>query len=182
MSQSAPTLTYEVSVADAEASTWRICRLGRDADGGAHYSLEKLDAEGNVVATHAIDARRLGPGRLHLLAADASHDVGVSDLGDVLSVHVGGHEVEVSAVDPRKKALRTAGGAGGGSVKTQMPGRIVRVLVEPGQEVEKGDALVVVEAMKMENELKSPRAGTVARVAVAEGDVVEARAVLVELS
>jgi biotin carboxyl carrier protein len=63
-------------------------------------------------------------------------------------------------------------------VKAPMPGRVVRVLVEAGQEVEEGQALVVIEAMKMQNELKSPKAGRVARVAVGVGDTVGAGEVL----
>ena len=60
-----------------------------------------------------------------------------------------------------------------------MPGRLVRVLVEPGQQVRAGDGLVVVEAMKMENELRSPRAGRIAQVPVREGQAVETAALLV---
>jgi biotin carboxyl carrier protein len=60
-----------------------------------------------------------------------------------------------------------------------MPGRIVRVLVKPGDVVEAGQGTVVVEAMKMENELRSPKRGTVTSVTVTEGTLVEARRVLV---
>jgi biotin carboxyl carrier protein len=62
-----------------------------------------------------------------------------------------------------------------------MPGRIVRVLVQPGEAVRAGQGLIVVEAMKMENELRAPRAGTVAEIRVREGASVEADAVLVVL-
>jgi len=62
-----------------------------------------------------------------------------------------------------------------------MPGRIVRVLVKPEEAVAARQPLVVVEAMKMENELRAPRAGTVAEVRVAEGASVEANTVLVVL-
>jgi biotin carboxyl carrier protein len=60
-----------------------------------------------------------------------------------------------------------------------MPGRVVRVLVGEGDEVAPGQGLVVIEAMKMENELKSPRPGRVREVAVGEGQAVEAGALLV---
>jgi len=60
-----------------------------------------------------------------------------------------------------------------------MPGRLVRVLVEPGQQVSAGDGLVVVEAMKMENELRAPRAGRIAEIPVREGQAVETAALLV---
>jgi len=60
-----------------------------------------------------------------------------------------------------------------------MPGRVVRVLVKEGDEVVKGQALMILEAMKMEHTIASPRAGAIARVAHAEGDLVPADAVLV---
>ncbi len=62
-----------------------------------------------------------------------------------------------------------------------MDGRIVAVLAAPGEAVEKGQCVVVLEAMKIEHEVRAGRAGTVAQVRVAEGDQVAARALLVEL-
>ena len=59
-----------------------------------------------------------------------------------------------------------------------MPGRVVRVLIKPGEKVEEGQGLVVVEAMKMENELKSPKAGVVSELHAQEGQPVEAGAKL----
>jgi biotin carboxyl carrier protein len=59
-----------------------------------------------------------------------------------------------------------------------MPGKVVRVLVEKGQEVKAGASLVVVEAMKMENELRAPRAGRVVELPVREGQAVESGALL----
>jgi biotin carboxyl carrier protein len=59
-----------------------------------------------------------------------------------------------------------------------MPGKVVRVLVKPGEEVEAGQGLVVVEAMKMQNAVRSPKSGTVERVLVAEGQAVNAGEVL----
>lgn len=66
-------------------------------------------------------------------------------------------------------------------VRTPMPGRVVRILVKPGEAVSERQSLAIVEAMKMQNELKAPRAGIVAEVRVAEGAAVEARAVLLVL-
>ncbi|MDQ3806105.1 MAG: biotin/lipoyl-binding protein, partial [Acidobacteriota bacterium] len=64
-------------------------------------------------------------------------------------------------------------------ISAQMPGRVVRVLVEAGQEVEAGQPVVVVEAMKMQNEMKSPKAGAVAEVRARDGATVNAGDVLV---
>ena len=73
-------------------------------------------------------------------------------------------------------------GAKGGSLTAPMPGRIVQVVAEPGVAVEAGAPLIVMEAMKMENELAAPAAGVVSRVHVAPGDAVEAGALLCELT
>ena len=73
------------------------------------------------------------------------------------------------------------GGAAEGTVLSPMPGRVLKVLVAEGDVVEPGAALVVVEAMKMENELVSQRAGTVRKVHVAPGQNVESGARLVEV-
>ena len=69
-----------------------------------------------------------------------------------------------------------------GALEAPMPGRVIAVRVEPGQAVTKGQELLVVEAMKMENALRAPRDGTVKSVAVRPGDMVGAGAVLVELA
>lgn len=97
-----------------------------------------------------------------------------------------GEPVEVEAVDERTQHIRAAAGvghapAGGGLVKAPMPGLVLRVLVEPEAVVEAGTGLVVLEAMKMENELKATAPGRVVRVAVRAGQVVEKGEVLVEL-
>jgi len=95
-----------------------------------------------------------------------------------------GHRFDVEVLDERARAVRAAGIARHGSadsLRAPMPGRIVRVLVAGGQAVEAGQGLVVMEAMKMENELKASGAGTVQRVLVEPGDRVEKGATLVEL-
>lgn len=71
--------------------------------------------------------------------------------------------------------------AGAGAVLAIMPGKIVRVLVEPGQKVEEGEPVCVLEAMKMENELHARQAGTVRAVRIKPGDDVEKDQVLVEI-
>ena len=100
---------------------------------------------------------------------------------DGFEVEVVGIRHELDVMDPRKKALRMADGAGQNVVKTQMPGRIVRILVAAGDVVDEGDSLIVVEAMKMENELKATAAGTVSKICVSEGEQVQARTTLIEL-
>ena len=76
---------------------------------------------------------------------------------------------------------RGAAGTASGGITAPMPGRVVRLLVGVGQEVEAGQVMLVLEAMKMENELRAPRKGVVASILVREGDPVEAGRRLIEL-
>jgi acetyl/propionyl-CoA carboxylase alpha subunit len=116
--------------------------------------------------------------------APTSHEVAfgpVEDGGRL--VHVDGRAVHVALLDHGARAARggetVAGTSSRVTVVAPMPGRVVKVLVGPGDVVTPRQGLVVVEAMKMENELRSPGAGTVTEVRVREGATVEARAVLV---
>jgi biotin carboxyl carrier protein len=104
-------------------------------------------------------------------------------------VVVGGWRFEVDVEPERRAQLRERAGRagdraahhGGLEVRAVIPGRIVSVAVAPGDKVAKGDRLLVVEAMKMQNDVRAPRAGRIARVAVGAGQTVELRDVLVEL-
>ncbi len=75
----------------------------------------------------------------------------------------------------------TGGGAGGNSVSSPMPGTVIKINCSVGDEVEENDTLVIVEAMKMENNLRSPATGKVSKVNYSEGDLVEAGAPIVEI-
>lgn len=99
---------------------------------------------------------------------------------DGVAVSLDVRTAQAAARDAALSVGRT-GGAGGGLVKAPMPGRVVRVLVAVGQAVERGAPLVIVEAMKMENELLAPAPGVVRAVHVGEGVAVEAGQALVEL-
>ena len=121
-----------------------------------------------------------------MLGGPASYDIAFEPgTGGELIVHVNGVAVPLTIIDRRRRGKRGSSEAG---VDTQpravvapMPGRIVRVLVQPGDVVEARQGLIVVEAMKMENELRAPRAGIVAEVRVKDGASVVADAVLVVL-
>ena len=122
----------------------------------------------------------------HHAASLTSYDISI-DAGaeDHLVVHVNGTPVSLSVLEPRAafQRHRHHGGAGAGpqTIVAPMPGRIVKVLVKPGEIVQPHQGVIIVEAMKMQNELRAPRAGTVTDVRVAEGASVEANAVLVVL-
>ena len=88
----------------------------------------------------------------------------------------------VAAPKAAPAAPKAAGKAGSVVIKAPMPGNINKVNVKPGDAVKKGDVLVVLEAMKMENDVCAPEDGTVASVEVAKGTTVETDAVLVTLN
>jgi biotin carboxyl carrier protein len=100
----------------------------------------------------------------------------------VRTIAVRGRDIEVRA---RREldAWLAAGdeGAGSGAVSVSMPGRVVKVLAKVGDQVEKGAPVLIIEAMKMENEVKAKRSGAVQAVHVAEGDAVEGGFVLMEI-
>ncbi|MEP7213620.1 MAG: biotin/lipoyl-containing protein [Acidobacteriota bacterium] len=95
----------------------------------------------------------------------------------VMNASLENHTFPVRITDPKR--LRGAADADGvldgpAEIKTAMPGKVVRVLVAAGAEVEKGDGVVVVEAMKMQNELKAPKSGKIKEIRVSEGSTVAA--------
>ena len=100
---------------------------------------------------------------------------------------IDGHRYDVEALDERTRAIRDLSGAsakasGPAPLVAPMPGMIVRVNVQVGDTVQSGQAVVVMEAMKMENDLRTQSSGIVSAVRVTRGDAVEKGTVLVELS
>ena len=101
------------------------------------------------------------------------------------NVNVGGHPVPAEVVDERTRAIReltgsAAAASGPKPIVAPMPGLVVKVEVSEGDEVLPGQGVVIVEAMKMENELKAQAGGTVKRIHVVSGDTVEKGQVLVD--
>jgi biotin carboxyl carrier protein len=128
--------------------------------------------------SYAADVRMVEPGVLSLIV-DGWQYRAILD-GDALLI--GGRRYPFAIDDPRSLRSRHGGAdgaAGPRSIKAPMPGRVVRVLVAVGDEVAEHQGVVVIEAMKMQNELKSPKAGRVVRVAVAVDDTANAGDVLV---
>ena len=131
----------------------------------------------------AVDVARVAPGRysLRLAATGCQHEVTVSPNGHGgMLVTVGGAAVLVTRADAaRGRSAERQTADGPQRLVAPMPGKVVKVLVAPGDEVALRQGLVVVEAMKMENELRAGRAGVVREVLVVEGASVEAGAPLV---
>ncbi len=161
--------------------------------GAAHQvSLEEegaLRIDGREVRAEFFPIR---PGTWLLRVDGVSHEIHLPP-GSVISsadipaaMLVDGRSVEVRVQDERHLLARKFGAQGGEAqrqkhIRAPMPGLVSRILVKPGDAIEAGAGVLVLEAMKMENELKSPASGTVKAVLVKERDSVEKNAVLLEL-
>jgi acetyl/propionyl-CoA carboxylase alpha subunit len=149
--------------------------LGGTVSGGLGAGPMECSIDGRAVRA---DVRMLEPGVMSLVVEGRQYGCVLDGDGVV----IGGRRYGFELDDPR--SLQGRRGAGGGaegprSVKAPMPGRVVRVLVEAGEDVAEGRGVVVIEAMKMQNELKSPKAGRVVRIGVGVGDTVGSGDVLV---
>jgi biotin carboxyl carrier protein len=165
-------------------------KLTAEVDGQS-YALELERREGaRVEATidgrrYELEARETEAGAFLLLVDGRVYEgraQRASAQGKACEVQLGDEVFRVTLFDPKR--LRGARGAGAeasgrAQVVASMPGKVVRVLVAEGATVEAGDGLVVVEAMKMQNELKSPKSGTVVELRAEAGATVNAGDVLV---
>jgi biotin carboxyl carrier protein len=127
-----------------------------------------------------VDGRQTGTGTFSLLIDHAATEVSVSSRGDEFVVAVGGRSHRLRLLDERAMRRRERAGAADGAreLRAAMPGKVVAVLVAAGATVERGQGIVVIEAMKMENEIAAPRAGTVQELRVKPGQAVEAGEIL----
>ena len=130
-----------------------------------------------------VDARATMPGIYSILIGGVSHVADVVDRDGACVVEVDGEQYEINVEEQTRHIIRTRGGAGAGAgsrtLTAPLPGKISRVAVQPGDAVGAGDILLVIEAMKMENEFRAAAAGTVAEVRVAAGQAVNAGDVLI---
>lgn len=148
---------------------------------------EKLDVEivrgdGNVTAT--VDGRKYSLGfsqpepNIYAFRNGSQLTEAFVSPGKVV---VSGHEFEIDLIDPKRlrgSGVESDSAEGIAEIKTAMPGKVVRILVTVGDKVQKGDGVLVVEAMKMQNEMKSPKDGIVKEIRTTEGSTVNAGDVL----
>jgi biotin carboxyl carrier protein len=144
--------------------------------------LYRIVIDGNE---HIIDGRKLTGHIYSLLMDNRSFTVDVSAKDDQYTVACEGKSIQLRLLDERR-ALRPGEGSGaardgGKLVKSFMPGKVVEVLVNVGDDVEKDQGLIIIEAMKMENELRSTAAGKVKEIRVSPGQAVESGQLLIEL-
>lgn len=151
------------------AGSVRAVQLDQDsADGIYRVSLNGKEL--------AVEARLLRPGVLSLLIGGKAYRCVLEEDATAPAVHIGGHRYLYRVDDPRSlnSRRRGKGGAATGpvSIKAPMPGRVVRLMAVEGDEVSSQQGIVVIEAMKMQNELKAPKAGRVIRILVETGETV----------
>ena len=132
---------------------------------------------------YELEAQEIGAGVYLLIADGRVYECRVGRRARArFDVHIGNNLYTISLSDPKRLRGAQASGAqaseGSAQIVAPMPGKVVRVLVEAGAEVEAGAGLVVVEAMKMQNEMKSPKAGKVTSINVTTGATVNAGDVL----
>ena len=133
--------------------------------------------EGRDLEVDAVLAR---PDVLSLRIGNMAYEVKSERMANDLHLWVGSTRFTVEIRDPRslRGRARTADDHGPRKITAPMPGKVVRVLVREGDDVELGHGVAVVEAMKMQNEIKSPKKGTVRKILVGEGAAVNAGDVL----
>lgn len=157
---------------------------------GAEHELEIEETSGHSytvrlgVKRFDIDLRSAGAASFSILVDDRAFDFDVTQQSDEIAVSSRAGVYRVSLIDERRRAMRSAAGggrqmSGPAQLRAMMPGRVVKVLVKAGDQVEANQGVLVVEAMKMENEIKAPKAGRVVEVKVAEGQTVEKGVVMV---
>lgn len=152
-------------VLDERAGSLRVSVDGRPFD----FSYQEVDDLGQVVAIR--DGKSFGLS----IEGDAAH----------VAVTIAGHLYDVHLEDERERAARAAERASarhGGVVSSVMPGVVVEILVRPDEAVRKGQPLLILSAMKMQNEITAPSAGVVADIHVTPGQAVSTGARLVTLS
>jgi biotin carboxyl carrier protein len=172
------------------SSSWFISNAAAPGAAPQAVTVEPLGAGRFAVTAFGkrreVDALILPHGAVSLLLEGASHTVELEEKGDKVAVLIGAQVTALEVLDARRMRLRAAGAGfvaeGKQVIESPMPGKVVKVFVKVGDAVTAGQGLVVVEAMKMENELKAPRAGKVVEVSAVEGATVEngARLLVVE--
>jgi biotin carboxyl carrier protein len=148
--------------------------------GGETIPIEVTGADGRYRVTlgsevHDVDARQAAEGIWSLVIGVVSHVVDVSDRDGISVVEVDGETYRIRVEEETRYIIRTRGGkavTGGQVLRAPMPGKVVLVEVEVGQAVKPGDGLIVLEAMKMENEFRSAVTGTVKEIRVQAGQTV----------
>jgi biotin carboxyl carrier protein len=157
-----------------------VIELDADVTAAAGTVKISIDERPHELEYHEIDLL----GQILLRDGDRSYAVSIEGDEREVAVTIDGHVYKVALEDERERAAHVAeraAGRGGGVVKSVMPGVVVDVLVRVGSTVAEGEPLLILEAMKMQNEISAPSGGVVEQIHVAAGEAVLAGATLVTL-
>jgi len=161
-------MTYEIQI---DGKNHRL-ELNRTAEGGwlCHLDGQKIEGDGVLVQ----------PEILSLRIGDRAYEIRAERIAGELRLWVGSECFTAEVRDPRslRGRARVLDDHGPKKITAPMPGKVVRVMVQEGSEVEAGTGIAVVEAMKMQNEIKSPKKGTIQKVLVTENTAVNSGDVL----
>ena len=146
----------------------------------------QFEIDANAVE-NGIDMIKIDESRYHIIKNNRSYDIEVlnqNNKSKIYTLLVNGTEYNVSLKDELAQLLDKMGMSAGASkkvkeIKAPMPGLVLDIHVEAGTEVKEGDAVLVLEAMKMENVIKSPADGTVKAIEIAKGNAVEKNEILI---
>jgi biotin carboxyl carrier protein len=175
--------TYDVTI-DGRAAKLSVLQSKNTQQSNLRFETAQSEAgiDSNEINPSGIErsyeVESIRPGVFSILIGGRSYTATLLPNGEV---SVNGQVFQVEVTDPRSMKGRAKAGEAQGrqSIAAPMPGRVIRVLVEVGQDVEQGQGLVVVEAMKMQNEMKSPKSGKVVDIKIADGATVTAGQILV---
>jgi len=134
--------------------------------------------------SYEVEVEELGAGKFKVSFEGESYEVKAQDFGVPMSAAPTSSEsVSIPAPAPAPVSVSVSSSVvvGGGVVSSPMPGKILRILVREGDEVKTGQALLTLEAMKMENEIPAPKDGIVKKILVKEGDTVDTGQPLIEI-
>jgi biotin carboxyl carrier protein len=167
-------MKYEIKINGAK----RIVEFSPQAKDAAP---SKFAVNGRAVE---VDAVRISPRAYSIIVGGQTFELTVEESPEGLLVRTNGREFRVGIIDPRSWRRRHGAGIeleGRQQLRAPMPGKVVRVLVATGQKVGAGQGLLVIEAMKMQNEVRSPKSGTIEKLA-REGQTVNAGEILAVVS
>jgi biotin carboxyl carrier protein len=164
-------------IVTAEGRDRTVIVDGPGTDGTFRVSIDGVE--------HQVDATALRPGTWSLIIAGRSYQVDLDRRRTGIAASIGASEVMLQVEDALRKRLASAAGprasARGEMIRAPIAGKVVKIAVAVGDQVAPGSPVIVLEAMKMENELAAERGGTVAAIHKAAGQAVDTGDLLVEI-
>jgi biotin carboxyl carrier protein len=155
---------------------------------GRRYEID-IQKDGSLLVNgepRTVDFRTLAPSLYSVITDSQSYELAIEQTSEEIQVQLRGRLYSVNVLDERAQLLASRSGgidtdSGEISIKSPMPGLIVAITVSEGQEIKSGQTIVILESMKMQNELKAPRDGVIQRISVTAGQTVEQNKLLITI-